>query len=312
MGTEEEIVFPLTIDPFLLDAGRPGITRSPGGIATFGKVEDGAFVLEVHEVGRREHIEAIPPPALVAVGGGIDVETSRLLREEHLGVGMEVGQYGVGTGVGRHLIRGLGVETRNLTDEGDGALREVLGTLWTDGGAWRQQELRVEGGEVGAWLYGNLDDGSGDRGQRLADGGMRHADDVGDERVADGIAGVPAVAGVHRAVEQVRGARDVVRVLDDEQVHVVRDEPLALAEAVGEEPGVGGRMRQDAAGAAEDRLDGRRAALVFVELVRRVRGAVHLVDEREVAVGFEAGDDAGAGGKGEEGKKECEFLHGVD
>ena len=164
----------------------------------------------MHEVGRREHVEAIAAPALVAVGGGIDVETSRLLGEEHLGVGMEVGQYRVSTGVGRHLIRGLSVETRNLTDEGDGALREVLGTLWTDGGAWRQQELRVEGGEVGAWLYRNLDGGSGDRGQGLTDGGMRHADDGGlQTRGGIGLqqgVGLSLRQGYHRAVTGREGA----------------------------------------------------------------------------------------------------------
>ena len=35
-----------------------------------------------------------------------------------------------------------------------------------------------------------------------------------------------------------------------------------------------------------------------MELVRRVGGAFDLVDEREVAVGFEAGQDVGAGGEG--------------
>ena len=140
---------------------------------------------------------------------------------------------------------------------------------------------------------------------------VRLADDVGDHRLADGDAGVPAVAGVHRAVEKARRARDVVRVFDDEQVHVVRDEPLALAEAVGEEAGLPARVRQDAAGAPEDRLDGGGSGGQLVELVRRVGGAVHLVHEREVAVGLEAGEDVRAGGgKGEQGEERKQAFHG--
>ena len=89
----------------------------------------------------------------------------------------------------------------------------------------------------------------------------------------------------------------------------MRDESLVLAEAEGEEAGLAARVRQDAAGAAENRLDGRRALRVFVELVRRVGGAVHFVDEREVAVGLEAGNDVRAGGKGEEGEEREEAFH---
>ena len=136
-------------------------------------------------------------------------------------------------------------------------------------------------------------------------------EDAARERLPRREAGVEAVAAVHALVEQRDRARDVLGVLRHQQVHRVRLESLVLAELPGEIAGAGGRVRHRAAGAAEDVRRVGRPRGILVHLVRRVGGADHFVDEREVAVGFKPGEDVRACGKGEEEEEEMEFLHGV-
>ena len=154
---------------------------------------------------------------------------------------------------------------------------------------------------------------NGPRFEALRDIGRGHG-------VADGKTGVVTVPGADAVVDHADRTGRFVGIVDDKDVGIVRNDALSPADPPAD---IGARfipvgrfglrhVMHHAAVAAENVRDVGPPCRVFGETMRRVGDAVHLVDEREVAVGFEAGDDAGAGGKGEEGKKECEFLHGVD
>ena len=149
----------------------------------------------------------------------------------------------------------------------------------------------------------------GDRLVARRDGHLRR------HRHADREARVVAVARAHREVEERHGARGVVRVVDDEHVGIVVDEPLALADAP-RDVGAGAlalrrllvpHVVHHARERAEDvrRVGPPRG--VVAEAVRRVARAVDRVDERDGAEVFEAGDDLARGGKreGEQERKEA-------
>ena len=125
-------------------------------------------------------------------------------------------------------------------------------------------------------------------------------------RHADREARVVAVARAHREVEKRDRARGVVRVVDDEHVGIVVDEPLAFADAP-RDVGAGAlalrgllvpHVVHHARGGAEDVRDVASPDRVVAESVGRCR-AVDGVDERDGAEVLEAGDDAARGGKRE-------------
>ena len=77
----------------LLDAGCPCVAAGPCHIGV--EVEHDTLVCPVDEVGTGEHGEIVATPSGCAIGGGVDVELTRLVGEHHLRVGMELGQDGV-------------------------------------------------------------------------------------------------------------------------------------------------------------------------------------------------------------------------
>ena len=125
LAAEVEVVVPLAIRELLLDAGCPGVARGPGHVLASLQREDGALVGEMEQVGRGEDVERIATPGGIAVGGGIEVEAACLLGEEHLGVGMEVGQHGVADRLYDDVVGSAGMG-------GEGIAASSI-ELWTPG-----------------------------------------------------------------------------------------------------------------------------------------------------------------------------------